>query len=100
MNGSPCCRYIVTVPNNSLGKRLLVFGRWAENELDAREDASFAMLSQLVDSTGFKIMDFNYWNVSRAEERLATLEAELQDLVMENVMLKDEIRTLKWMNGC
>ena len=88
-------RFVVTLANNSIGQKLIAFGKYAEDHYVAQEDATCAMLGELLTSTGMRIRDYNYQFVSSLEERLYKMENEFSLVAMENASLKEQIGRMK-----
>ena len=94
-DGTPICRFLVTLSNNSLGQKLMAIGRFAENQQLAREDAALSMLGELLRSTRIKIHDFNHHQVLNLQQQLAKLEVDLTTTTKENARLKEELGRMK-----
>ncbi|MCH96708.1 hypothetical protein A2U01_0017697 [Trifolium medium] len=90
--GIPYVRYKISLEGIYPGEEpFMCYGRFARQSDDAKEDAAVVAMRRLLDTTGHKIRDFNYYNVKILEQKIQVLEAE--KISMTNVIrtLNEEI---------
>ena len=60
------------------------------------EDVALLLLRRLLAGSHRQIKDFHYHNMCLYEDRISFLEAQNFDLIMENALLKEELRSAQW----
>ena len=82
------------MPTNHLGIDLKATSRYAMDQHHAHEDATFNMLSQLLEAIGMKIFYYNHQRVIELQQCVVSLETKLAKSEEENGVLKEEIGEL------
>jgi hypothetical protein len=75
--GIPYVRYRVSIEAKGQSEEpLMCYGRFARQSNDAKEDAAVVAMRRLLSVTGWKIRDYNYYNVKELEHKIQVLESE------------------------
>ncbi|XLU35741.1 uncharacterized protein [Arachis hypogaea] len=95
-------RFIVFLPSNARGLKLVAYGPESEEEKVARQEVSFAMLEKLVDASGKSICDYNYRVLGRMKQQMKdempqSMFERIRMLEEENAKLRHQVKMIEEM---
>lgn len=82
-------RYRASLPIMFKGKILVDVGRFAKSEYDAKEDVVVLLMRHVLNATGRRVRDYNYYNVQ-------LLSDQLQYALDENFALRVQIGAMEY----
>lgn len=82
-------RYRASLPIIFKGKTLVDVGRFAKSEYDAKEDVVVLLMRRVLNATGRRVRDYNYYNVQ-------LLSDQLKYALDENFALRVQIGAMEY----
>ncbi|KAL4390652.1 hypothetical protein AHAS_Ahas03G0166500 [Arachis hypogaea] len=95
----PLVGFAMVLPSNPQDLAITADDKLSMFEQDAREDAAFRRIQGVLNTTGKKILDYNYRVMMRVQKQLEDLRHQhayrdrdrIYQLEMENATLKDQV---------